>query len=384
MVMRFWPTNLNLSLIWMHLILMILRIQNMPKVFDDQIDISLHDGLDITGMSLAPRRTKRVIPNFPLPRELVTMILKNLLIESEFTRMDLCTATCFALTSKAHWDAFRELYPDKIRLDIISPGHSSDHLPGTTRLGDLLESWMAPLYRPIRWSVALDRDFKEEGKYVRDLYVSVKAYDVEGGEDKEKALAQRYSECKINRFSSFHSVYRNFHNLRLNGEVDLKWFVPMPCFMGEDWYAITTFILKHTILNWPPFGCTDNKVQDWLNQTEYTFYYGIWQTYRDWMLRDWVEKQPEALEYKKLHGLGEGSKKTKSLTHGLQMLRLVNVRPEKQKLMINQVVEAMVKNFRGRVGETKAVQEVMNVNAMMEALEIDAEREDGRDDHGLR
>ncbi|RAL58457.1 hypothetical protein DID88_005161 [Monilinia fructigena] len=322
----------------------------------------------------------RAVPKFPLPRELVTMIFKNLLIESEFTRMDLCTAACFALTCMSHWDAFRELYPDKVSLNILSPGHTSSHLSGDIRLGDLLKGWMAPLYRPIRWSIMPDHHMEEEGKFHTEMYVGVKAYDVEGGEEKEKALARRYSEFKINRFSSFHAVYRNFHGLRINGEVDLKWFVPMPCYMGEDWYAITTFILKHTILNWPPFNCTDNKVEDWLNQPEYTFYYGIWQTYRKWMLRDWVEKQPEAIKYKKLHGLGEGNEKTKSLRHGLQILRLVNVRPEKQKLMINEVVEIMIKNLRGRIDEIKAVQDVMDIDARVKVLEIDDEGLDERDD----
>ncbi|QSZ31885.1 hypothetical protein DSL72_001454 [Monilinia vaccinii-corymbosi] len=247
------------------------------------------------------RRMSHEATKFPFPIELVIMIFKNLLIDSESAQPDPCTAICFALTCCSHWDSFRQIFADKLPLKTVSPGSYHTRL-GSVRLGNFLQEWMAPKYRPIHWSVSSRGALKKKSVFVRDLYVIAAKYDVEGVEEMEKKLAFRIYEYKRNHFSHLHRVSRNHPNSAVLNGNDLSWHVPNPFDMGDDWYPATAFILKHTILHWPPFCSTYNEEEDWLDTVNYPYHYAIWKTYQSWMLRDWVEEQPQAVEYKKLHG----------------------------------------------------------------------------------
>ncbi|KAI9639919.1 hypothetical protein NHQ30_011695 [Ciborinia camelliae] len=297
---------------------------------------------------------EKAVPRFPLPTELASEILKIPLLDFEFPfRLDLCTGVCFALTCRSHWRSFRKIYTKKVSLDKLSPLDTYSQALSVT-LANLLENCMHPTCRPLRCPMSKD-DSSTNKPFPIVLFVSAKEYHVGGGE-KERRLVSRMDEYKTDAFATIHRTVKC-------SEVTadkLPWHVPNPYRMGDEWYPATIHLLKHDMLLWPS-DCSENTGGQWLNAGDYINDYSAWRTYQNFMLRDWVEEQPAALEYKKIHGLGE--KKTTSMRHAFQMLRSVDVRTEDQKLKVKMVVEAMLKLVRGKIDVAKVMEEVKNITS---------------------
>ncbi|KAF7863010.1 hypothetical protein EAF04_007093 [Stromatinia cepivora] len=299
---------------------------------------------------------KKRVPRFHFPTELICKIFRCLLPRSKFFRSDYCTAVCFALTCSLHWNIFRQIYAGRIRLSTLSVGFKARRKDGwfTLTLGNLLKDWMYPKYRPMYCFVSTDGVMRFDPDRIR-LYISTISYPVKGGE-KEQKLASRIREYRKNHFLDLQRTQSYQDHYSSHKPLKLDLFVPNPYRMGDEWYFTTLRILKHTVLCWPS-DCAEDGEEDWLNTTEYTRNYAMWQIYKKWMfLRDWVEEQPAALEYKKFHVLPEDKTKT-SMKHAFQILRLVDVRSNQHKLKVQMVVKAMLKLVGGEADEVSVMAE---------------------------
>ncbi|ESZ90330.1 hypothetical protein SBOR_9286 [Sclerotinia borealis F-4128] len=312
------------------------------------------------------RKTKRyknkvpLVSKFCVPAEIIVKIFKNLLEVPNGSDPDLCTSVCFALTCRSNWAIFRQIHIYKVPLASRYPQETVFPDRDAICLGKLLFLWMYPKYRPIRFYEQHLIGTRLEIQDCPDiLYLDIRKYPV-GGE-KEKRLAQRMHEYKANRFSKFIAEYKKRNGARLSASSDsLDWRIPDPYNMGEEWYPATVRILKHGVFGWPD-DCAGDAGTEWLNPTQYMWYYWVWQKYKKWMLRDWVE-QPEALEYKKLHGLGRGGEKQISMIHGLQMLRLVDVRLDQPELQGQNGSELNIEAGRGQSDEVKVEEKVEGID----------------------
>ncbi|KAJ8060819.1 hypothetical protein OCU04_009903 [Sclerotinia nivalis] len=310
---------------------------------------------------LAQSVYKKRVPQFCFPTELICKILRCLLPASKLFRSDYCTAVCFALTCRLHWKIFRQIYAGIIRLSTLSVGFKARSKDGwsSLTLGNLLKDWMYPKYRPMYCYVSTNGVMRFDPDRIL-LYISTKSYPSKGGE-KEQKFASRIRGYRRNYFLDLQRTQPYQDHYFSHKPLELDLFVPNPYRMGDEWYFTTLRILKHTILCWPS-DCADDGGEEWLNTTEYARNYGMWQTYKKWMcLRDWVEEQPAALEYKKLHVLSEDKTKT-SMRHAFQMLRLVDMRSNQHKHKVKMVVEAMLKLVGGQADEVDVIVEYIQTD----------------------
>ncbi|TGO45023.1 hypothetical protein BCON_0432g00020 [Botryotinia convoluta] len=289
---------------------------------------------------------KRRAAKFDFPTEIIHLILRCLISEHQTFEGDFCTAVCFALTCRPHWTIFRSIHSAKVPLLVQSPKTWNPRKAGVPyRLGDLLINWMLPTYRPLPCQL-LDGKMVLRDVVAIDVFVSIAAYPDVGGE-KDRRLAARMAEYRRNCFIGFYCIY---HDVRSDGygrPPGLNWFVPNPFRMGEEWYPATTRFLKHTIFRWKS-DCHMDREYHWLNdKEEYSRHYRVWSTYKTWMLRDWVEAQPEAMAYKRSRGLGEDKAKV-GMRDGFEMLKLIDVRSKEHKRKVKQVVNAMLRLVKGR------------------------------------
>ncbi|KAF7957104.1 hypothetical protein EAE96_004424 [Botrytis aclada] len=303
------------------------------------------------GSSSQPARKRRYNPargkaaKFKFPVEIIRLIFRCLISEHQTFKSDFCSAVCFALTSRRHREIFRSIHSAKVSLRDPAPGTRNLHKDGLPYLlGDLLIDWMLPTYRPMLFhhqdAIAL--------YYIEtiDVFISNDVYSKKGGA-KEKRLAQRMKEHQRNLFSQFHSIYHALPLNTLKKPSVLNWFVPNPYRMGEEWYAATARFLKHTIFKWKS-DCHTEKEYHWLRDSEeYSHHYHAWAIYKGWMLRDWVEAQPEAKKYKKSRGLGKDKSKV-GMRDGFEMLKLVDVRSEEHKRKVREVGNAMLRAVKSR------------------------------------
>ncbi|TGO13850.1 hypothetical protein BTUL_0062g00240 [Botrytis tulipae] len=304
------------------------------------------------GTSSQPARKKRYntakrrAAKFDFPTEITRLILRCLISEHQTFESDFCTAVCFGLTCRTHWAIFRSIYSGKIPLLVQSPNTFNQrkaHVP--YRLGDLLVKWMLPTYRPLPCTLW-------DGKLVISdtasisVYVSFAAYPNVGGE-KDRRLLERMAEYRRNCFMEFYCIYQNIRHDHYKTPRGLNWFIPNPYRMGEEWYPATIRFLKHTIFRWKS-DCHMDRGYHWLNdKEEYTRHYQVWSIYKTWMIRDWVEAQPEAMAYKRSRGLGEDKTKV-GMRDGFEMLKLVDVQTKEHKLRVKQVVDVMLRFVEGR------------------------------------
>ncbi|KAF5874059.1 uncharacterized protein Bfra_004065 [Botrytis fragariae] len=288
---------------------------------------------------------KRRAAKFNFPTEIIRLILRCLISEHQTFESDFCTAVCFALTCRPHWAIFRSIHSPKVSLLVQSPKTWNPKKAGVPhRLGDLLIDWMLPAYRPLPCRL-LHGEMVLLDVMSIDVFVSIAAYPDVGGE-KDKRLAERIYEYRRNCFLGFYCIYNGVRSDGFGQPAGLNWFVPNPYRMGEKWYSATTRFLKHTIFKWKS-DCHLDREYHWLNdKEEYSRHYRVWSTYKTWMLRDWVEAQPEAMAYKRSRGLGEDKAKV-GMRDGFEMLKLVDVRSEEHKDKIKQVVNAMLRLVKG-------------------------------------
>ncbi|TGO17114.1 hypothetical protein BPAE_0448g00050 [Botrytis paeoniae] len=289
---------------------------------------------------------KRRAAKFDFPTEIIRLILRCLISEHQTFESDFCTVVCFALTCRPHWVIFRSIHSFKVSLLAQSPKTWNPRKAGVPyRLGDLLIDWMLPTYRPLPCQL-LDGKMVLLDIVAIDVFVSIAAYPDVGGE-KDRRLTERMAEYRQNYFLEFYCIYHDFRSHGYRRPPGLSWFIPNPFRMGEEWYPATTRFLKHTIFRWKS-DCHMDGEYHWLNdKEEYSRHYRVWSTYKTWMLRDWVEAQPEAMAYKRSRGLGEDKAKV-GMRDGFEMLKLVDVRSEKHKRKVKQVINAMLRLVKGR------------------------------------
>lgn len=288
-----------------------------------------------------------------LPEEIRHTILKCLLPDDRPRYgYDLCSATCFALTSRANWAVFRRIHPQKIPLDAPSP-FISEGIDNFIRLGSLLCQWMGPNYRLVIYPPESEEytSMKCSDQYPRIfLYVDLKTYPEIGGA-KERRILRRIMEHREDLIYSSNGSYSTPRSLV---QPNSSWqLVPNPITMGEKWYLATLTLIKSNIFDWP-MDCTDDDSMKWLRADNYHFHYEIWKHYQHWSIREWIEEQPVALEYKKIHGIA-GT--TESMLHAFQMLRLVGVPAEDHKASVKASVDVMSGNVERSIEEMKIVRE---------------------------
>lgn len=180
-----------------------------------------------------------------------------------------------------------------------------------------------------------------------NVYVSFAAYPNVGGE-KDRRLAERMAQYRLNCFMDYYCIYQNIRYDHYGIPPGLNWFIPNPYRMGEEWYPATIRFLKHTIFRWKS-DCHMDREYHWLNdKEEYTRHYQVWSSYKTWMMRGWVEAQPEAMAYKRSRGLGEDKTKV-GMRDGFEMLKLVDVQTKEHKLKVKQVVDTMLWFVKGRL-----------------------------------
>ncbi|TGO74071.1 hypothetical protein BELL_0310g00010 [Botrytis elliptica] len=288
---------------------------------------------------------KRRAAKFDFPTEIIRLMLRCLISEHQTFESDFCTAVCFALTCRTHWAIFRSIHSAKVPIMIQSPGTLNPNKASVPyRLGDLLINWMSPKYRPLPCTLEDGKMVVQDVKCI-EVFVSVAAYPAVGGE-KDRRLLERMAEFKSNRFKDFYHVYHN--SLRSSNPPGLNWFIPNPFRMGEEWYPATAHVLKHTIFKWKS-DCHLEREYHWLrDREEYSRHYRVWSGYKTWMLREWVEAQPEAMAYKRSRGLGENKAKV-GMRDGFEMLKLVDVQTKEHKSKVKQVVNAMLGLVEGRL-----------------------------------
>ncbi|KAF7936678.1 uncharacterized protein EAE97_008044 [Botrytis byssoidea] len=289
---------------------------------------------------------KRRAVKFDFPTEITRLILRCLISEHQTFESDLCTAVCFGLTCRTHWAIFRSIFSGKIPLLVQSPNTFNQRKAYVPyRLGDLLVKWMLPTYRPLPCQL-LDGKLAISDTASISVYVSFAAYPHAGGE-KDQRLTERMAQYRRNCFMEFYCIYQNIRHDRYIIPRGLNWFIPNPYRMGEEWYPATIRFLKHTIFRWKS-DCHMDREYHWLNdKEEYTRHYQVWSIYKTWMIRDWVEAQPEAMAYKRSRGLGEDKKKV-GMRDGFEMLKLVDVQTKEHKLRVKQIVDVMLRFLEGR------------------------------------
>ncbi|TGO82790.1 hypothetical protein BPOR_0758g00020 [Botrytis porri] len=298
---------------------------------------------DETGSKPAPAK-------FDFPTEIIRLIFRSLIPEHQTFESDFCTAVCFALTCKPHWKIFRSIHSAKVSLLVQAPKtYNPKKFDCPYRLGDLLIKWMLPTYRPLPFDMRLEDTMEIVSTVGIDMFVSIAEYPDVGGE-KDKRLATRRAGYQRNFFQEFYCIYHNIHSHgrgSFGSPAGLNWFVPNPFRMGAEWYPATVRFLKHTIFKWKS-DCHMDREYHWLNdKEEYSRHYRVWLTYKTWMLRNWVEAQPEAMAYKRSRGLGEDKNRV-GMRDGFEMLKLVDVQTKEHKVKVREVVDAMLKLVKGR------------------------------------
>ncbi|THV45052.1 hypothetical protein BGAL_0537g00060 [Botrytis galanthina] len=290
---------------------------------------------------------KRRAARFDFPTEIIRLILRCLISEYQTFESDFCTAVCFGLTCRTHWAIFRSIYSGKVPLLVQSPGTLNRQKAGVPyRLGDLLVKWMLPKYRPLPCQLLQGKMVLVDTASI-NVYVSFAAYPNVGGE-KDRRLAERMAQYRLNCFMDYYCIYQNIRYDHYGIPPGLNWFIPNPYRMGEEWYPATIRFLKHTIFRWKS-DCHMDREYHWLNdKEEYTRHYQVWSSYKTWMMRDWVEAQPEAMAYKRSRGLGEDKTKV-GMRDGFEMLKLVDVQTKEHKLKVKQVVDTMLWFVNGRL-----------------------------------
>ncbi|TGO44337.1 hypothetical protein BOTNAR_0852g00030 [Botryotinia narcissicola] len=141
------------------------------------------------------------------------------------------------------------------------------------------------------------------------------------------------------------------------GDLLVKWmfptYRPLPCQLlkGKMVIADTASISVYvSFAAYPNVGGEkDQRLLERMAQyrQEYARHYQVWSIYKTWMIRDWVEAQPEAMAYKRSRGLGEDKTKV-GMRDGFEMLKLVDVQTKEHKLRVKQVVDMMLRFIEGR------------------------------------